>query len=98
MFITLACPLVSPGNTAARSARDRAIASVTINTLFWTDAADLFVFESHLSAPEVRDILSADLTLKGHIAPMTVLQCRTFKDVATSSGIDENLLRQACDL
>lgn len=98
MFIVLTCPLNDPTDAAARQARQRAVAAATINTLFWTDGMDLFVFESHLSAPEVRDALAADAELSRSLRPVTVLQCRAFRDIAASGGIDEHLLRKACDL
>lgn len=98
MFIVLTCPLKDPTDADAQEARQRVVSAATINTLFWTDGMDLFIFESHLSAPEVRDTLAADAELSRLVRPVTVLQCRVFGDVAASGGIDEHLLRQACDL
>lgn len=98
MFIVLVCPLNDPTDAVAGEVRQRAVCAATINTLFWTDGMDLFIFESHLSAPEVRDALAANADLSRLVRPVTVLQCRAFADVAAWGGIDEHLLRQACDL
>ena len=98
MFIVLTCPLNDPTDAAAREARQHAVAAATINTLFWTDGMDLFIFESHLSAPDVREALAADAELSRFLRPVTVLQCRAFRNVAATVGIDERLLRRACDL
>ena len=69
------------------------VMKTSINSLFWTDGAGLYVYESHLKPDEILAGIEEDAELQDHADTCVVFDVKKFGPMASRNLRDHKILR-----